>query len=64
MLVKVKKQSIYRDGGTTTYIDKDGKRYFEDNRIGTSTKGDIYDRYPSDPESKKIDIQLVIVNDL
>lgn len=36
----------YRDGGTEHYADADGKNYFIDNRIGSSTCGSIFDRYP------------------
>ena len=38
----------YKDGGTQEYQGWDGKRYFVDHRISSKTKGEIYDRYPSD----------------
>jgi hypothetical protein len=36
----------YKDGGTQEYMGWDGKHYFVDHRIGSNTKGAIYDRYP------------------
>ena len=62
------KTSAYRDGGTTVWIEPSVKdnlktiedaencqKYYLDNRIGSKTKGELFDKYPSDEEAKLID---------
>ena len=59
--IVIQKNGVYRDGGTTVYIEPSVKqslktiddadkcqKYYLDNRIGSTTKGELYDRYPSD----------------
>jgi hypothetical protein len=46
--VKAGKVDTARDGGTLKYEGWDNRAYFEDHRIGSKTKGAIYDRYPGD----------------
>lgn len=60
LTVTVKKLSIYRDGGTVTYTDKDGIKYWVDGRIGSLNRGKVYDRYPGDIEAKILKIKLKI----
>lgn len=38
----------FRDGGTTKVLATDGKHYWVDHRIGSKTKGQVYDRYPGE----------------
>jgi len=60
--------SRYRDGGTSVWVSvKDKyeslassivlicKKYYIDNRISSTTKGELYDRYPSDEGAKILD---------
>ena len=49
--VKVGDIGYYKDGGTKEYKGWDGKHYFVDHRISSKTKGEIYDRYPSDKDA-------------
>lgn len=55
--------SRYKDGGTDVYVDKKGKKYYKDGRIGTKTKGKIFDRYPKDKGAKILDVELEVVKD-
>lgn len=50
-----------RDGGTVTYVSELGLKFFVDNRIGTKTKGAVYDRYPGDEGAKILDVKLIPV---
>lgn len=61
--VKVKKVSVYRDGGTIHYVDAAGESYFEDHRIGTQTKGQIFDKHPSNAEAIGITVDLEVVSE-
>lgn len=58
--IKLEKVSIYRDGGTSKWIEPSVKEslktveeakiaayYFVDNRVYSTTKGELFDRYPS-----------------
>jgi hypothetical protein len=52
----------YRDGGTKIVEDiKTGTRYFIDKRIGSKTRGKVFDRYPSHEGAKQVDIKINIV---
>jgi len=57
----VKKVSTARDGGTTIYVDKDGKRYWKDWRIGSQSKGSVFDRYPSDDGAKILNFEVKLI---
>lgn len=46
--ILVKHHGTYKDGGTECYIDENGGVYYIDNRINSTTKGKIYNKYPSD----------------
>jgi len=37
----------YKDGGTDVYF-LDGKKYYRDRRMGSKTKGRIFNAYPGD----------------
>ncbi len=52
----------YKDGGTIEYKGWDGKNYFVDHRIGSTTKGLIYDRYPDDSAARLLNVKLVQTN--
>lgn len=47
--------SVIRDGGTFTITYK-GKKYYVDHRVRSTTKGEIYDLYPGDPEAKIVEL--------
>lgn len=47
--------SIISDGGTKVYVDEKGQNYYLDNRIASTTKGKMYDKYPNDKDAKIID---------
>lgn len=46
MKITLKHITTALDGGTKKLEGSDGKVYYQDFRIGTKTKGEIYDRYP------------------
>lgn len=59
--IDIIKISIVRDGGTSVWIEPSIKaalktideadacqKYYLDNRIGSTTKGELYDRYPNE----------------
>lgn len=56
--ILVKKCGKYKDGGTEYFCDKSGKKYFIDGRIGSSTKGKVFDRYPSEKGAKILNLVL------
>lgn len=56
-----KEVTMYREGGTTKYIDEKGNEYFKDNRLGTKTKGKIFDKYPKEEDAKILDVELEIL---
>lgn len=60
--------SRYLDGGTSVWISvkdryrvktikeaMDCKKYYLNNQIGSATKGELYDKYPSDKGAKILD---------
>ena len=47
--------SIYRDGGTTEWIDQNNCKYYLDGRINSPTKGQLFDRHPRDISAIKLD---------
>jgi hypothetical protein len=51
----------FRDGGTTHYRTRLGIDLYEDNRIGSKTKGAIYDRYPNDKDAKLVNVKLIVI---
>jgi len=61
IMIKVKEVTKYMDGGTTKYIDEKGNEYFKDNRLGTKTKGKIFDKYPKEEDAKILDVELEIL---
>lgn len=59
--IKIEKVSVCLDGGATRWIEpaakasiktmeavKSAKHYYLDNRIRSTTKGELFDRYPGD----------------
>lgn len=59
--IKIERVAAYADGGTTRWIEssvkasirtieeaKSAQYYFVDNRFGSTTKGELFDRYPGD----------------
>lgn len=55
----VTRRGVYKDGGTEEYRDKQNNSYFKDGRIGSKTRGKIFDKYPNDAGSKILDVILV-----
>lgn len=53
--ITLKHTDTARDGGTKVYDGSDGKTYYKDYRIGTITRGKIYDGYPGHLASRIID---------
>ena len=62
-LKKIKQIDSYRDGGTKIYVDEEGKQYFEDQRIGTATRGEFFDLYPGNKDARKVHGKFEIVKD-
>lgn len=69
MKTKLREVSIIKDGGTIVLFDNTdyesiripqdvilAKKYYIDNRIGSTTKGDLFGRYPSDKDAIKLNI--------
>jgi len=67
-MVDIIKTSIFRDGGTSVWIElsiknslktieeaQNCQKYYLDNRIGSQTKGQLFDKYPSDKDAKMLD---------
>jgi hypothetical protein len=59
--MELKRCGIIRDGGTTVWINPEvrknlktieeannAQKYYIDGRIGSKTKGELFDKYPSD----------------
>jgi hypothetical protein len=61
LIVLVEEKDRFRDGGTIIYEDVNGTKYFKDGRIGSITKGKIFDRYPNEPTAKELNVQLEII---
>jgi hypothetical protein len=55
MKTKLTECDAYKDGGTIEYCDENNNRYFVDGRIRSKTKGELFDRYPSDKGAKILD---------
>ena len=62
--MKITKITSYRDGGTIEITTEDNKIYCIDDRIGTDTRGTVYEGYPdnSKPVENQEDIKLQIAN--
>jgi hypothetical protein len=59
--IKVKKVSIYRDGGTILYVDQNNNSYYQDGRIGSrDTKGKIYNEYPGSSQITLKELNVVL----
>ena len=67
-MVDLIKTSIFRDGGTSVWIElsiknslktieeaQNCQKYYLDNRIGSQTKGELFDNYPSHKDAKMLD---------
>jgi hypothetical protein len=52
--IKLTECGVARDGGTIAYKGSDGNSYYEDHRIGTLTKGVLYDRYPKENDARAL----------
>lgn len=59
--ITLREISHYKDGGTVEYRGSDGKHYFKDSRIGSKTKGCMFDRYPGDKGAKTVDLIFIYV---
>lgn len=65
--ITLKLVSIFRDGGTKVFVDVNHPevktipeaealpKYYLDNRIGSTTKGELFDRYPKEPKAVILD---------
>ena len=58
--ISVTEVGRYRDGGTVQYVNDGGLNFWYDNRIGTKTRGAIFDRHPSDQGAQRLNVELVI----
>ena len=47
---------IYKDGGTYTFV-KNGKTYYVDRRVNSTTRNKVYDKYPGDAGAKIVNIK-------
>lgn len=67
-MIDLVKISIARDGGTSQWIEpsvkeaiktiedaKNCQKYYLDNRIGSETKGELFDRYPGNEGAIMLD---------
>lgn len=53
--IKLTYQNVFLDGGTKVYSGSDYKIYYVDYRLGTTTAGELYDKYPGDEGAKMLD---------
>lgn len=64
-LVKI---TVYKDGGTSVWVRPEVKasvktiqkaldceKFYLDNRIGSSTKGELFDKYPGEEDAVMLD---------
>ena len=58
--VQVVYTGTYKDGGTSSYREKQKPytKYFIDGRIGSITKGKVFDRYPGDERARILNVKL------
>lgn len=67
-MIDIIKEGTYHDGGTSIWINPDVKKelktiddakncqkYYLDNRIGSQTKGELFDKYPGDKDAIILD---------
>lgn len=52
--IKLQYHNTYLDGGTEVYSGSDHKIYYVDYRLGTTTHGEIFDRYPDNEGAKML----------
>jgi hypothetical protein len=51
------------DGGTLVVLGEDGKTYYVDGRVGSKTKGTVYDDYPSE-KATILDVKIILKKDV
>jgi len=51
-MIQLTKVAVFRDGGTIKCVDSEGVEYYIDHRIGTTTPGNLYNKYPGYCDAK------------
>lgn len=64
MITKFEKGGMYRDGGTEELILENGIVVYVDNRIQSTTKGKVFDKYPGKEGAKIIGKMILEMLDL
>jgi len=52
--IRLTYENMFLDGGTRKYLGSDGNVYYVDDRLQTTTKGEIYDSYPGNKDAKML----------
>jgi hypothetical protein len=60
-IIEVKFVDSFLDGGTSVYKDINGKYYYVDNRIFSTTPGLVFESYP-DNSDIPLNVELKIMN--
>lgn len=68
-MIDLQKISIIRDGGTSVWIEpsvkariktiedaKSAQKYYLDFRFGSNTRGQLFDKYPNEPDAQMLDL--------
>lgn len=61
---KITQTGLYRDGGTICAVDRDGKAYYVDNRIGSETKGRVFDKYPGEDDAILVEGYFILLKEI
>lgn len=61
---KITETGRCRDGGTILAVDETGKSYFVDGRIGSETKGRVFDKYPSEEDAMLVEGYFILLKEI
>ena len=54
-------KNTYLDGGTQQVMTEDNEIYYIDHRIGSTTDGKVFDRYPDKKDAVQLGIKINIM---
>lgn len=61
---KITQTGLYRDGGTIHAVDETGKSYFVDGRIGSETKGRVFNEYPGEDGALLVEGYFILLKEI
>lgn len=53
-----------RDGGTILAVDETGKSYYVDGRIGSETKGLVFNKYPGEDDAMLVEGYFILLKEI